>query len=126
MHAKPFQSCPTLHNPTDCSTLGSSMHGILQIRRLECIARASSRGPGIKPASFYVSCTGRCVLYHLRHLGNPISTLGTSKRVNVHSLNFKSLSFLFLLIREACSYGKKLTKFTNIIFCIQMFAFTMW
>ena len=126
MHAKPFQSCPTLHNPMDRSTLGSSIHGILQIRRLECIARASSRGPGIEPASFYVSCTGRCVLYHLRHLGNAISTLGTTKQVNVRSLNFRRLSFLFLFIREACSYGKKLTKFTNIIFCIQMFAFTMW
>ena len=63
MHAKPFQSCPTLHNPMDCSALGSSMHGILRIRRLECIARASSRGPGIKPASFYVSCTGIGVFF---------------------------------------------------------------
>ena len=29
MHAKSFQSCPTLCNPMDCSLLGSSVHGIL-------------------------------------------------------------------------------------------------
>ena len=115
-----------LCNPMDCNPLGSSVRGILQARTLECTARPSSRGPGVSPASFDVSCTGRWVLYHQCHLGNPISTLGTSKQVNVHSLNFKCLSFLFWLIREACSYGKILTKFTNIIFCIQTFAFTMW
>ena len=109
MHAKSSQSCPALCNPMDCSPLDSSVHGILQIR-LACIARPSFRGHGVKPTSSYVSCTGRCVLYHLHHLGNPLSTLGTSKQVNVHSLNFKCLSFLFLLIREACNYGKKLNK----------------
>ena len=30
MHAKSLQSCPTLCDPLDCSTLGSSVHGILQ------------------------------------------------------------------------------------------------
>ena len=29
------QSCPTLHNPTDCSPPGSSAHGIFQARVLE-------------------------------------------------------------------------------------------
>ena len=29
------QSCPTLHNPTDCSLSGSSAHGIFQARVLE-------------------------------------------------------------------------------------------
>ena len=29
------QSCPTLHDPTDCSPLGSSDHGIFQARVLE-------------------------------------------------------------------------------------------
>ena len=29
IHAKLFQSCPTLCDPMDCSLLGSSVHGIL-------------------------------------------------------------------------------------------------
>ena len=31
------QSCPTLCNPTECSPLGSSVHGILQARTLELL-----------------------------------------------------------------------------------------
>ena len=33
------QSCPTLHDPMDCSLPGSSLHGILQARILEWIAK---------------------------------------------------------------------------------------
>ena len=36
------QSCPTLHNPMDCSLPGSSIHGILQARILEWGAIAFS------------------------------------------------------------------------------------
>ena len=32
------QSCLTLHNPMDCSLLGSSIHGIFQARVLEWVA----------------------------------------------------------------------------------------
>ena len=42
--AKPPQSCPALCNPTNCSPLGSSVHGILQARILEWVAVSSSRG----------------------------------------------------------------------------------
>ena len=34
------QSCPTLHNPMDCSLPSSSAHGILQARVLEWVAIA--------------------------------------------------------------------------------------
>ena len=37
------QSCPTLCNPVDCSLSGSSIHGILQARILECVAISFSR-----------------------------------------------------------------------------------
>ena len=37
------QSCPTLHNPMDCSLPGSSVHGIFQARVLEWVAIAFSR-----------------------------------------------------------------------------------
>ena len=36
------QSCPTLHDPMDCSLLGSSLHGIFQARVLEWVAIAFS------------------------------------------------------------------------------------
>ena len=38
------QSCLTLCDPMDCSPPGSSVHGILQARILECVAMPSSRG----------------------------------------------------------------------------------
>ena len=37
-------SCPTFHDPMDCSPPGSSVHGICQARVLEWGAIASSRG----------------------------------------------------------------------------------
>ena len=36
------QSCSTLHDPMDCSLLGSSIHGIFQARVLEWVAIAFS------------------------------------------------------------------------------------
>ena len=42
------QSCPTLRDPMDCSLPGSSIHGILQARVLECDAIAFSPS-SIKP-----------------------------------------------------------------------------
>ena len=40
--AKSLPSCPTLHNPTDCSPPGSSAQGIFQARVLEWGAIAFS------------------------------------------------------------------------------------
>ena len=42
---KLLQSCPTLCNPMDYSLPGSSVHGIFQVRILECVAFPFSRGP---------------------------------------------------------------------------------
>ena len=44
VRAKLLQSCPTLSNPMDCSTPGSSVHGILQAWILEWAAVPASRG----------------------------------------------------------------------------------
>ena len=43
VHANFLHSCPTLFDPMDYSTPGSSIHGILQARILEWIAMPSSR-----------------------------------------------------------------------------------
>ena len=62
MHAKLLQLCPTLCDPMDCSTLGSSVHGILHVRILEWVAITSSRGssqPKDRTYVSYVSCIGR-------------------------------------------------------------------
>ena len=54
LSAKSLQSCPTLCNRMDCGPPGSSVHRILQVRKLKWVAMPSSRDlsdPGIKPAS---------------------------------------------------------------------------
>ena len=63
-------------NPVDCNTPGSSVHGILQTRTLEWVAMPSSRGSS-RPRDrtyTYVSCIGRRVLYHARHLGSTLTS----------------------------------------------------
>ena len=37
------QSCPTLCDPVDCNLLGFSVHGILQARILEWIAKQTNK-----------------------------------------------------------------------------------
>ena len=67
MHAKLLQSCPTLCNPMDCSLPGSSVHGILQARKLEWVAMSSSRGssqPRDQTCVSYITYIGRHILYH--------------------------------------------------------------
>ena len=55
---------PTLSWPMDCSPPGSSVHGILQARRLEWVAISFSRGSFWPRDRTPVSCIGRWVLYH--------------------------------------------------------------
>ena len=56
-----FNHIRKLCDPMDCSLSGSSVHGILQTRILEWVARPSSRGssqPRDQTHSSYVSCIG--------------------------------------------------------------------
>ena len=41
------QSCLTLCDPVDCSSPGSSVHGVLQARKLEWVAISFSRGSSL-------------------------------------------------------------------------------
>ena len=43
MCAKVLRSCPSLWDPMDCGPSGSSVHGILQARILEWVAKPSFR-----------------------------------------------------------------------------------
>ena len=75
---KSLQSCPTLWDPIDCNPPGSSVHGILQARKLEWVSMPSFRG-SFQPRDWtcvsYVSCISRPIVYH-RRLGNPPCDLG--------------------------------------------------
>jgi len=67
-------SCSVVSNSMDCNPPGSSVHWILQARRLEWVAMPSFRGsswPKDRTQVSYVSCIGRWVLYHQHHLGSP-------------------------------------------------------
>ena len=58
------QSCPTLCDPMNCSSPGSSVHGIFQVRILEWVANSSSRGSSWTRDPTHVSCIGRRIPYH--------------------------------------------------------------
>ena len=53
--AKSLHSCLTLCNPMYCSPLGSSDHGILQVRLLAWVAMPSSRGSSQRRYRTHVS-----------------------------------------------------------------------
>ena len=59
VHARSIQLCPTLCDLTDCSPPGSSVHGILQARKLEWVAMSSSSGysqPRDRTCASCISC----------------------------------------------------------------------
>ena len=56
-HVLVAQSCPTLCDPMDCSTPGSSVHEIFQARILEWVAISFSRGSSQPKDRTQVSCT---------------------------------------------------------------------
>ena len=61
------QSYLSLCDPMDCSTPGSSVHGISQARILEWVAMPSSRGSSWsrdQTCDSYTSCIGRQILYY--------------------------------------------------------------
>ena len=72
--------CPTLYHPMDCSSPGSSLHGILQAGIVGWVAMPFSRGTfptqgsnsRLLPASpACVSCIGRWILHHWATWENP-------------------------------------------------------
>ena len=91
------KSCPTLCNPMDCSPPDSSVHGILQARKLEWVAISFSTGsswPRDWTCVSCVSCIGRHVLYqlsiHFVCTGEPRSSCDSfycaSLELNLHCL----------------------------------------
>ena len=62
---------PAACDPPGCSPPGSSIHGNLQARILEWVAIPFFQGSSRSRDQTHVSCIGRRVLYHKRHLGSP-------------------------------------------------------
>ena len=99
--AEVLQSCLILWDSMDRSLSGSSVHG------MEWVVVPSFKGsfqPRDPTCISYISCIGRWVLYHQRHLGNPIYSLFV-QAIFSFSLDFltwmtqnwtKNLQFCFL------------------------------
>ena len=91
-----LQSHLTLCDDMDCSPQGSSIHGIFQARILEWVAIPSSRecsGPRNRTQVSSVSCIGRRVLYHQRHLGSPRENAALTLKVSFLYRRRWSMSF---------------------------------
>ena len=77
-------SCVQLFDPMDCSTPGSSVHGISQARTLEWVATPPSRRsswPRDRTHISYVSCIGMQGLYHFTETikgGQVVHDMGSS------------------------------------------------
>ena len=61
--AQSHHLCPTLCDPMNYNPPGSSVHGILQVRLLEWVAKPSSRGSSWPRDQTCSSCIGRQILY---------------------------------------------------------------
>ena len=71
--------CDSLQ-PHERSPPGFSVHGVLQARILEWVAMPSSRGsspPWNQTRVSWISCVGRQILHHQRHLGSPLHCTNT-------------------------------------------------
>ena len=83
------QSCPSLCDPADCSPPGSSAHGILQARILECVEISFSRRSSRPRNQTQVSCiAGRFFTSEppgKRHLC-PWNFLGKNTGMGCHAL----------------------------------------
>ena len=77
------QSCPTLHDPMDCSLPGSSIHGIFQARILEWVANSFSRGSSWPRDQTCFSCIGRWVVYRWATGKSTMEYHATIKRIKL-------------------------------------------
>ena len=73
------KSCQSFCDPMDCNPLGSSVHAIFQSRILEWVAISFCRGSSRPRHPTHISCNGRWILYHLSHLGSPLSLSAKTK-----------------------------------------------
>ena len=113
-NAKSLQSCSTLCNTVDCSPSGSSVHGSLQARILECVAIFSSRGlsfangTAAAAAKSLQSCPTLCNPIDGSPPGSPVPGILQARTLEWVAISFsnawkwkvkvKSLSHVWLLV----------------------------
>ena len=68
---------------------GSPVHGIFQARILEWVAISCSRGSLGPRDQNGISCIGKWVLYHKRHLESPLDTLGWSSKASASRIHIR-------------------------------------
>ena len=84
LNVKVTQSCPTLCNSMDCSPPGSSVHGILQARRLEWVVIPFSRASSQPRDQTLLHWQAGSLA--LSHLGSPIYWLTCRKSNSIQTL----------------------------------------
>ena len=97
----------TLCDPMDCSLPGSSVHGILQARKLEWVAIPSSSGssqPRDGSHDSFLSCIGRRVLYKQAHVSASLlsSVMTLSKVLNLSQLSHLSKKDIHRMESHLC------------------------
>ena len=86
------ESAMDLHEfpiPMDLSSPQASVHGIFQARIVEWVDMPSSKessSPRDWTCISYVSCIGRCIVYHRLHLGSPPLHIYSSSNKQTPSL----------------------------------------
>ena len=106
------------YGPMDCSSPGSSVHGISQARTLEGVAVSSSRGssqPRHQIGISCISCFGRQILYHCsiwKALEDWRLVLYLQQQAP--NLGQNSSSFASTFLKDRCLEGKIIThKYTT-------------
>ena len=112
------QACLTLCLPMDCSPLGSSVHGILQAGILGWASIPFSRGSSWPSDRSRVPCTGKRILYSLRHLGIPLFHLVVTYSCRVGSNEV--FPFIILCTRTYSIWHLSITMFLTLTssYCI--------
>ena len=110
----PDQSCVTLCEPTDCSPLDSSVHGIFPARILEWLAKPFSRGSSPPRDRTCISCTA-AKFFPLSHLGSPtykfqFSSVQSLSRVRLFATPWTAARQASLSITNSWSW----LKFTSV------------
>ena len=107
VHAKSFQSCPTVCNPMDCSPPGSSVHGIFLARILEWVAISSSRRSSPPRDQTWVSS-----LLHWQADSLPMSHLG----LLIIQTYLDLLAFIIPVVVQSSPFFAFISVQINIIF----------
>ena len=106
------QSCLTLCDLTDCSAPGSSVHTILQARRVEWVAIPFSRASSWPRDQTQISWIGRQILYRLSHHGRPYSSNNWSLKC-IDPINCVQTSYLNVPIMKETLIFSLLYDFIN-------------